>query len=141
MGNNSIPMSLRVFLASPGDVADERALALKVLERLPYHSFLRGKISLETVAWDKPGAGTPMQATMTPQEAIAKGLPKPSECHIVVVVFWSRMGTPLPQDWEKPEALRYLHGVELEHLDARYLSGTEWEYFDGVRLFLYDVEV
>ena len=30
------PLPLRVFLASPGDVADERALALRVLEELPY---------------------------------------------------------------------------------------------------------
>jgi hypothetical protein len=29
-------LRIRVFLASPGDVTDERALALRVLERLPY---------------------------------------------------------------------------------------------------------
>src|SRR5512143_3373912 len=88
------PLHLRVFLASPGDVADERALALTVLEQLQYDPLLRGRITLETVAWDQPGAGTPMLAPMTPQEAIAEGLPKPSECDIVIVIFWSRMGTP-----------------------------------------------
>jgi hypothetical protein len=128
-----MPRHIRVFLASPGDVADERALALKVLEALPYEPFLRGKVTIQVVAWDKPGAGTPMLATMTPQEAIAKGLPKPSECDIVVAVFWSRMGTPLPQDWVKPQALRYLAGTKFEPLDARYLSGTEWEYFDALQ--------
>ena len=128
-----MPRNIRVFLASPADVADERVLALKVLERLPYDPFLRGRVALEIVAWDKPGAGTPMLATMTPQEAIAKGLPKPSECDIVVAVFWSRMGTPLPEDWVKPEALRYLSGTEFEALDARYLSGTEWECFDALQ--------
>ncbi|UCF90766.1 MAG: SUMF1/EgtB/PvdO family nonheme iron enzyme [Desulfobacterales bacterium] len=81
---------------------------------------MRGKVSLETVAWDKPGAGTPMLATMTPQEAIAQGLPKPSECNIVIVTFWSRMGTPLPSDWKKPDG-------------SPYLSGTEWEYCDALR--------
>ena len=124
---------LKVFLASPADVADERGLALKVLEQLPYDSFLRGKVGFEIVAWDKPGAGTPMQATMTPQEAIAKGLPKPSECNIVFAVFWSRMGTLLPADWVKPQALRYLAGTAFEDLDSRYLSGTEWEYFDALQ--------
>ena len=44
------PQHLRVFLASPGDVADERSLALKVLERLSYDPLLRGKITLEVVA-------------------------------------------------------------------------------------------
>ncbi len=122
---------LRIFLASPGDVADERALALNVIERLPYDPFIRGKIGLEVVAWDKPGAGTAMLATMTPQEAIKEGLPNPSDCDIVVAIFWSRMGTLLPEDYEKPEKLRYLEDTEWKSLDARYLSGTEWEYFDA----------
>jgi hypothetical protein len=58
-----------------GDVADERALALRVLEQLQYDPLLRGRITVETVAWDKPDAGTPMLATLTPQEAIKQGLP------------------------------------------------------------------
>jgi hypothetical protein len=95
------PLHLRVFLASPGDVADERGLALTVLEQLQYDPLLRGRITLETVAWDKPGAGTPMLATLTPQEAIKKGLPTPAQCDIVIVIFWSWIGTPLPEDWKK----------------------------------------
>ena len=87
---NNIPHSprhLRVFLASPGDVADERGLALTVLEQLQYDPLLRGRITVETVAWDKPGAGTPMLATLTPQEAIAQGLPEPSACDIVITTW------------------------------------------------------
>jgi hypothetical protein len=105
--SSTAPLPLRVFLASPGDVADERALALQVLEQLQYDPLLRGKITVETVAWDKPGAGTPMLATLTPQEAIKQGLPKPSECDIVIVIFWSRLGTPLPADWIKSDGSRY----------------------------------
>jgi hypothetical protein len=113
------PPRIRVFLASPGDVSDERALALRALEHLPYDPFLRGRIVVETVAWDKPGADTPMLATLTPQEAIAQQRPKPSECDIVLVIFWSRMGTPLPPDYVKPDG-------------SAYLSGTEWEYLDAL---------
>jgi hypothetical protein len=109
------PRHLRVFLASPGDVAEERKLALEALERLPYDPLLRGGITLETVAWDKPGAGAPMLATMTPQEAIANGLTLPSDCDIVIVILWSRLGTPLPPEWKKPDG-------------SPYRSGTEWEY-------------
>jgi hypothetical protein len=116
----SVPRHLRVFLASPGDVADERALALKVLDELQYDPLLRGGATVETVAWDKPGAGTPMLATMTPQEAIAEGLPKPSECDIVVVTLWSRIGTPLPTDWVKSDG-------------TPYRSATEWEYRDALQ--------
>ncbi|QQS55512.1 MAG: hypothetical protein IPM89_06910 [Candidatus Competibacteraceae bacterium] len=113
------PLHLRVFLASPGDVADERALALNVLDQLQYDPLLRGKITVEIVAWDKPGAGAPMLATLTPQEAIKKGLPTPAECDVVIVIFWARMGTPLPDDWQKPDG-------------GRYLSGTEWEYLNAL---------
>ena len=117
------PLHLRVFLASPGDVADERGLALNVLEQLQYDPLLRGKITIEIVAWDKPGAGAPMLVTLTPQEAIKKGLPTPAECDVVIVVFWARMGTPLPDDWKKPDGCRYLSGTEWEYLNA--LEGAE----------------
>ena len=60
-----------------------------------------------------------MEAAYTPQEAIARGLPKPSECDLCVAIFWSRMGTPLPRDYEKPDG-------------SAYLSGTEWEYLDAL---------
>ena len=68
-------MGVHVFLASSGDVADERALALRALERLPYDVFLTGRIAVITVAWDKLGAETPMLATLTPQEAITQQRP------------------------------------------------------------------
>lgn len=75
---------------------------------------------MEAVAWDQPGVGVPMLATMTPQAAIAAGLPEPSECDIVVVVLWSRMGTPLPiATYRKPDG-------------SAYFSGTEWEYLNGL---------
>ncbi|MFC1959468.1 hypothetical protein ACFLYO_02050 [Chloroflexota bacterium] len=61
-----MPRHLQIFLSSPGDVGDERAIALKVIEQLPYDLAFRGKVTFEVVAWDKPGAGTPMLATMTP---------------------------------------------------------------------------
>lgn len=118
----SVPRHLRVFLASPGDVVDEREIALKVLDDLPYDPLLRGKVTIEDVAWDKRGAGTPILAGITPQDSVAAGLPKPSECDIVVVIFWSRMGTPLPTSYQKEDG-------------SRYESGTEWEYEEAVRAF------
>lgn len=115
----AIPLRLRVFLASPGDVSDERALARQVLERLPYDPLVRNRLDIEIVAWDQPGGGTPMLATMTPQAAIAAGLSKPSECDITVVILWKKMGTPLPEEYRKPQG-------------GKYESGTEWEYLDAV---------
>ena len=86
----------RIFLSSPGDVAEERRLSIDVLDNLQYDPSFRGRISIEVVAWDKKGAGAPLLANMTPQEAINQGLPMPSDCDIVIVIFWSRIGTPLP---------------------------------------------
>ena len=115
---------IRVFLASPGDVNEERAVALQVLDMLEYDPLFKrdgaGGVSIHAVAWDKPGSGTPMLATKTPQTAIREGLPRPSECDIVLVFFWGRMGTPLQHpEYQKEDG-------------SPYLSGTEWEYLDAV---------
>ncbi len=114
------PRHIRIFLSSPGDVGDERTLALQVIEQLGYDTGLEDKVTFKVVAWDKPGAGIPMLATMTPQAAIDAGLPKPSECDIVIVIFWGRMGTPLPSQYKKADG-------------SPYLSGTEWEFEDAMR--------
>jgi HEAT repeats len=118
----SAPRHLRIFLASPGDVGDEREIALQVLDNLPYDPLLLGKLTIQQVAWDKRGAGAPILAGVTPQDSIAAGLPRPGQCDIVVVIFWSRMGTPLPPSDQKEDG-------------SRYESGTEWEYEDAVASF------
>jgi hypothetical protein len=111
----------RVFLSSPGDVADERALARRILkEELSYDPFLRGKVAFEAVSWDDPAAQVPMLADQTPQDTVNRSRPRPSECDFVVVILWSRLGTPLPEEHCKTDG-------------ERYLSGTEWEYEDALK--------
>ena len=115
---------IRVFLASPGDVNEERAVALEVLDMLEYDPLFKlngaGGVSIHAVAWDKPGGDTPMRATMTPQTAIKQGLPRPSQCDITLVLFWGRMGTELPfPEYQKPDG-------------SKFLSGTEWEFTDAI---------
>ncbi len=117
------PKHLRVFLASPGDVLYERGLALRVLGRLQYDPFLRGTVTLEAVAWDHPGAGVPLQAGIAAQDSVILSLGKPSECDIVVVILWSRLGTPLQDaSYAKPDG-------------SGYFTGTEWEYEDAWQAF------
>jgi hypothetical protein len=112
-------MHLRIFLSSPGDVAEERNLAQQVIEQeLPKDDSLRGKVTCECVRWDDPNAAATLPATLTPQEAIARGLPQPSKCDVVVTILWSRMGTPLPADYKKTDGNPYLSGTEYEYLDA-----------------------
>ena len=62
---------------------------------------------------------------MTPQDSIARGLPLPAACDIVVVIFWARMGTPLPPPYQKKDG-------------TPYQSGTEWEYENAVQAFRND---
>ena len=108
------PQHIRIFLSSPGDVNQEREIAWQVIDALPDRPVFRDKITIRLVAWDKPGGGTPMLAKLTPQEAINLGHPTPAECDIVIVIFWSRMGTPFRID------------------NKDYLSGTQWEYLNAM---------
>jgi hypothetical protein len=110
---------IRVFLSSPGDVAEERLLARELLQGLQKAPFLRGRVTIDVVSWDEPEGAAPMLASLTPQESIDRGLPRPSECDITVCVLWGRMGTPL-SNASKPDG-------------APYLSGTEWEFEDALR--------
>jgi formylglycine-generating enzyme required for sulfatase activity len=115
------PLKIQIFLSSPGDVADERGLAARIVkEELPYDALFRGRLTFDLVSWDDPAAPTPMLANLTPQEAVECGLPKPSECDFVVVILWARLGTPLPERYRKANG-------------ERYLSGTEWEFEDALK--------
>ena len=86
------PAGFRIFLASPGDVRDERELARAVIEQIRLERAFRERVNLEIIAWDQPGVAVAMEAGLTPQEAIKRGLPQPSECDLVFVILWSRMG-------------------------------------------------
>ena len=112
------PHHFKVFLSSPGDVAEERAIVRAVLDRLPRETPWKGKITIEVVSWDDPHAPTPLLASLTPQQAVDRGLPMPSACHLTVVIFWGRMGTPLMEP-RKPDGTQYLSGTEYEFESAR----------------------
>jgi hypothetical protein len=113
------PRHVRVFLSSPGDVSTERGLALDLLGKLDTAPLLRGQVTIEVVSWDDPNAPVPMDAALTPQEAVNRRLPLPSECDITICILWGRIGTPLHEP-------RRSDG-------SQYLSGTEWE-FENARL-------
>lgn len=107
---------VKVFISSPGDVSEERKVILEVLDLFPSRPAFRDRVAIRPIAWDKAGSDTPMLAKLTPQEAINNGLPRPSDCDIVIVIFWSRMGTPFTDvDGEK------------------YMSGTHWELLDALK--------
>src|SRR5687767_324430 len=112
------PRHIRIFLASPGDVVEERQAVRETLLRLNRTPLVRRHFTIEVVSWDDPEAPAPMLATLTPQQAIALALPRPSDCDFTIVIIAGRMGTPL----DERKADGTLH-----------LSGTEWEFEDAKR--------
>jgi hypothetical protein len=116
----SAPQHIHVFISSPGDVTDERNLARRLLkDELPYDPFLRDKVTFDVVSWDDPAAPIPMLSILTPQEAVNRFGCRPSECDIVIVVLWSRLGTHLDlSKFKKPNGEPYLSGTEYEYEDA-----------------------
>jgi formylglycine-generating enzyme required for sulfatase activity len=116
----------RIFLSSPGDVAEERTKVRELLLGLARGPFVRGRVLIDVVSWDDPHAPAQMDARLTPQQAVDRSLPTPAECDITVVLLWSRMGTPL---------------TETKADGTPYLSGTEWEFENALTankpLFVY----
>jgi hypothetical protein len=79
--------TFRVFVASPGDVRDERSRMPKVIESL--NRTLGGLLGVVVELWRweadaQPGAGEP-QALIDPELDAAD---------VVLAIFWNRFGTP-----------------------------------------------
>ena len=100
--------TLQVFVSSPGDVYEERAIANRVIDRL--QSEYIGRVVLEPVLWEHE----PLVATATFQQQIVK----PSDTDIMVSILWSRLGTKLPKDFTREDGTRYDSGTEYEFEEA-----------------------
>jgi len=100
---------VRIFISSPGDVVEERRRAAIVINRLA-HEFARF-FDLSAVLWEYE----PMLASGSFQDAIVR----PSDADIVVLILWSRLGTPLPEPY---------CGID----GRRPVTGTEWEFEDAL---------
>ena len=107
-------MNIKIFISSPGDVSAERDIAERVINKVGKEFQARWR--LQAIRWDKDSEGVVLDARIPPQEAVNRKLPRPCECDIVLVVLWSRMGTPLDASYTKKGD------------GSAYLSGTEWEY-------------
>jgi hypothetical protein len=100
--------SLRIFISSPGDVAEERLIARRTIGRLD--SQVGDLLQLEAVFWEHH----PLLATSSFQEQ----LPNPSDTDIVISILWSRLGTVLPKHIRRPDGTTYASGTEFEFEDA-----------------------
>jgi hypothetical protein len=83
---------LRIFVASPSDLGEERKLLEGVIQELNLTWPQQLGISLEVIKWEThsfPGAGT------DPQDVINHQLPQ--DYDILLLMLWSRIGTPTPR--------------------------------------------
>jgi len=99
--------TLSLFISSPGDVAEERQIAGRVVERLQgkYWSFVR----LDDVFWEQRA----IRATGHCQDELVQ----PGDCDLVVGVLWGRLGSPLPAKFAA-------------FAGASAPTGTEWEFVE-----------
>jgi len=104
---------LKIFISSPGDVREQRDIAEQVLTDLLNTRTYRDSVSFQIIRWDKPQLGTRMRARRAPQDAINDGVPRPRSCDLVVVMLWSRLGSPCVVD-KTP----YKSGTHFELIDA-----------------------
>lgn len=112
--------TLRIFISSPGDVAEERDRARQVVEGLRRR--YAGQFHLEPVLWEN----LPLQADMSFQQGIDLVLSQDHGIDIAVLILWSRLGSPLGVSIRKQDGSQYRSGTEREldlMLTARKQSG------------------
>ena len=110
-----MPQRLRIFVSSPADVPDERLRADLIIDKLSqdYSRFF----TIESYRWE--------HEAMLASEHFQDAIEPPSAFDIVVLILWSRLGTPLPEK----TAEREYRGI-----DGRApVTGTEWEYEEALK--------
>lgn len=111
------PREISIFVSSPGDVAGERVIATRVIERIGIR--YAGRIALRTCLWEH----LPLAAT----DGFQPQIPRASEFDIVLIILWSRLGTPLPDSIRRADGSTYDSGTEFEFedaIEAHRLNGT-----------------
>ena len=95
---------IRIFVASPSDVAEERLLANRVIERLGQEYADRAKI--QAFLWEHE----PLLATSDFQSQIGT----PAQSDIFVLILWTRLGSPLGAQFTRSDGSAYTSATVYE---------------------------
>ena len=109
--------TVRVFVSSPGDAANERKRVMRVVERL--NAVFAGTAILEPVLWE--------ERFYSAHDGFQPQIARSSDCDIVIAILRGRLGTPLPPDF----AMRLPPEERLPDEDA-YPSGTAYEILSAI---------
>ena len=99
----------RIFLSSPSDVNPERDAVERVVKRI--NAELGHDARFDLIRWE--------HEFYTASSSFQKQIARPSECDIVVCIFWKRLGTDLPDEYRRS--------------DGSLPTGSEYEFEDAVR--------
>jgi WD40 repeat protein len=98
----------RIFLSSPTDVVPERDVVERVVNRINGDHSDAPAFAL--IRWE--------QRYYTAHDTFQEQIPRPSECELVVCIFWKRLGTDLPDTYRRS--------------DGSIPTGTEYEFEDAL---------
>lgn len=121
---SSGPQHLKVFVSSPGDVPEERAVARQMLATLQNDARWAGLFTFQPVMWDDPQAPAPLEANVTPQASVNWYKGRPAECQLTVVILAGRIGSR--PDLFRPDGSQYESGTVWEYEDAAMAGRTVW---------------
>lgn len=99
--------TIRIFISSPGDVADERDRARGVIQQL--RRTFAGRLELEAILWEQ----LPLSADASFQDGIDLVLSSQG-IDIAVFILWSRLGSPTGPLRLATDGREYRSGTERE---------------------------
>lgn len=121
-GAGSLEPTFRIFISSPGDVAEERDKARQVVAALQRH--YGDEVTLAPVLWED----LPLGADASFQQGIDLVLSREQGIDIAVFILWSRLGSPLGAMVTRRDGTPYRSGTEREldlMFEARRQSGGQ----------------
>ena len=104
--------AVEVFVSSPGDVMPERNRVDLVAQRL--NEVFEGRVQIKTVLWER--------RLYSSHDGFQPQIPPAAEADLVIAIFWSRLGSPLPETFARMDT------------GERYPSGTAYEVLTAIEL-------
>jgi len=98
---------IKIFIASPGDVIEQRQTVRRVVEEENNNHFKHNGYEIKVVGWETHS--TPGKAKKHPQELIN---PLIDDCALFIGVLWTKFGSPTA-DYESGTEEEYYHALEL----------------------------
>ena len=100
---------LRLFVSSPGDVAEERRRVELVVTRL--NAEFEKRVTIKVVRWETE--------YYSAHDTFQRQIPEAAECEVVIAIFRARLGTELPPNFPRlPNGEPYPSGTAYEVLSA-----------------------